>query len=64
LTSVSAPAPAMPEPSLSIPVVARRPWGLIIVVLLIDLALAVSGAWMLTEGLGAPPQPSASPESR
>jgi hypothetical protein len=55
------PSPAAPdEPSLSMPIVARRPWGLIIAVLLIDLALAVSGAWMLTEGIGAPPQSSES----
>jgi hypothetical protein len=34
------------------PMVARRPWTLIVVVLIIDVALAVSGAWMLSQGLG------------
>jgi len=31
---------------------ARRPWGLIAVVLLVDLGLAVAGIWLLSEGLG------------
>ena len=35
------------------PIVARRPWGLIITVLLIDVGLAISGGWMLAAGLGA-----------
>ena len=34
------------------PTVARRPWALIVVVLIIDVALAVSGALMLSQGLG------------
>ena len=34
------------------PTVARRPWGLIAAVLIIDVALAASGAWMLSQGLG------------
>lgn len=32
--------------------VARRPWGLMIAVLLLDIGLAVAGAWMLSQGLG------------
>jgi len=39
------------DPSLSLPMPARRPWGLIFVVLIADLGLAVSGAWMLAQGL-------------
>ena len=35
------------------PIVAQRPWGLIIVVLLIDLGLAIAGGLMLAAGLGA-----------
>jgi len=41
------------DPALSMPIVARRPWGLIIAVLLIDVGLAISGGWMLAAGLGA-----------
>ncbi|HEY0990144.1 MAG TPA: hypothetical protein VGD80_23995 [Kofleriaceae bacterium] len=37
------------------PIVARRPWALIIVVLVIDVALAGVGAWMLSEGLSDKP---------
>jgi hypothetical protein len=40
------------DPSLSLPIAARRPWALIALVLVIDLGLAVSGAWMLSQGLG------------
>ena len=40
------------DPSLSLPIPARRPWALIALVLVIDLGLAVSGAWMLSQGLG------------
>jgi len=43
------------DPSLSMPIVAQRPWGLIVVVLLIDLGLAIAGGWMLAAGLGARP---------
>lgn len=53
---------AIDEPSLSLPMVARRPWGLIVLVLLFDIGLAVAGAWMLTAGLGdrgSPPQSKA-----
>jgi hypothetical protein len=39
------------DPALSLPIAARRPWALIIVVLLIDLGLAAAGIWMLTQGL-------------
>jgi len=53
--SYAGPAPRAPatmtEPSLSMPMVARRPWGLIAVVLVIDIALAAAGAWMLSQGL-------------
>jgi hypothetical protein len=62
--------PAMPqldEPAASMPTAARRPWALIIAVLVIDIALASAGAWMLSEGLGdrpsekpATPPPAAS----
>jgi hypothetical protein len=52
------------EPSLSMPMVARRPWGLIIVILLVDLGLAVAGGWMLNEGInGKPSAGSAAPRS-
>src|SRR5690349_240149 len=44
--------PPIDEPSMSMPIVARRPWGLIIVVLVIDIGLAAAGAWMLSQGLG------------
>jgi hypothetical protein len=43
------------DPSLSLPTPARRPWALIFVVLVIDIGLAVSGAWMLYQGLGSGP---------
>jgi hypothetical protein len=43
------------DPSMSMPMVARRPWGLIIVVLLIDTGLAIAGGWMLSEGLSSKP---------
>lgn len=39
-------------PDVSMPIARRRPWGWIAVVLVIDTALAVSGAWMLMSGLG------------
>lgn len=48
-------AQVIDDPSLSMPIVAQRPWGLIVVVLLIDLGLAVAGGWMLNEGLGDEP---------
>lgn len=52
------------DPSLSMPMVARRPWGLIIIVLLIDIGLAIAGGWLLSEGLGGKPSaPSAPPRS-
>jgi len=35
------------------PIIAQRPWGLIIAVLLIDIGLAIAGGWMLAAGLGA-----------
>jgi hypothetical protein len=53
------PATARPspidDPSLSMPIVARRPLGLIAVVLLVDIGLAVAGGWMLSRGLGTTP---------
>jgi hypothetical protein len=56
-------ASAIDDPALSLPMPARRPWALIFAVLVIDLGLAVSGAWMLYQGLGgaagaAGPDPS------
>jgi len=49
------------DPSVSLPIAARRPWGLIIVVLLLDVGLATAGAWMLNEGLGARPSAGGQP---
>jgi hypothetical protein len=48
------PPPAPLDASISMPIAARRPWTLIIVVLLIDLGLAATGVWLLTQGLAAP----------
>ena len=45
------------DPALSLPIAARRPWALIIVVLLIDLGLAAAGIWMLAHGIGDRPSP-------
>lgn len=39
------------EPSMSMPAVPRTRWGLIILVLLMDLGLAIAGAIMLAKGL-------------
>lgn len=47
--------PLLDDPSLSMPMVARRPWGLIVIVLVIDLGLAIAGGWMLAQGLGGKP---------
>lgn len=44
-----APAPQYSDPSITAP--PRRRWGLIITVLVIDLALAGAGVYLLTEGL-------------
>lgn len=58
------------DPSRSMPIIARRPWRLIIVVLLIDLGLAAAGGWLLSEGLGGkpgapnPPPRSSAPDQR
>ena len=41
--------PAISDPSITAP--PRRRWGLIITVLLLDLALAGAGVYLLTEGL-------------
>jgi len=52
------------DPAMSLPMPARRPWALIFAVLVIDLGLAVSGAWMLYQGLGGAggvPGPDPSP---
>lgn len=52
------------DPSLSMPIVARRPWGLIIFLLVLDLGLGAAGIWMLSEGLGDKPSAkSAAPRS-
>jgi hypothetical protein len=54
--------PGLDDAGASMPIVARRPWGLITAVLVVDLGLAAAGAWMLSAGLGAraapPPAPS------
>jgi hypothetical protein len=53
-------------PSMSLPAVARPRWGLILLVLLLDVGLAAAGAVMLQKGLAkpepveAPPAPSGS----
>jgi hypothetical protein len=47
------------DPSLSLPIAARRPWGLIAVVLLLDIGLAVTGVLLLREGLADRPARSA-----
>lgn len=47
------PSARLDEPSVSMPMPARRPWTLIAVVLAIDLTLAATGAWLLSEGLSA-----------
>jgi hypothetical protein len=49
----SAPQPRRQTPAESVAATAPagRRWGLIIVVLLIDIGLAASGAWMLSQGL-------------
>jgi hypothetical protein len=47
------------NPSLSLPIAARRPWGLIAVVLLLDIGLAVTGVLLLREGLADRPARSA-----
>ena len=39
------------DPALSLPIAARRPWGRIALVLVIDTALALGGAYLLREGL-------------
>ena len=41
----------------------RRPWAVIIVVLVIDLALAATGGWLLSQGLADPPAPAPAPGS-
>jgi zinc-ribbon domain len=51
---------AAPEPSMSMPEVARPRWGLIILVLLLDAGLAAAGAVMLQKGL-AKPEPVEAP---
>jgi hypothetical protein len=47
------------DPSLSLPIAARRPWGLILLVLLIDIGLAVTGVLLLREGLADRPSRAA-----
>jgi TonB family protein len=42
--------PQMSQPALSMPIV-RRPWGLIAIVVVVDLALAATGAVLLAKGL-------------
>ena len=49
-------AQAIDDPALSMPIVARRPWRLIIVVLMIDIGLVIAGGWMLSAGLGDQPR--------
>lgn len=61
-------AQAAHEPSMSMPVVARPRWGVIILVLLLDAGLAAAGAIMLQKGLAKPdpieaPEPAPAPGS-
>ncbi|HET9624962.1 MAG TPA: hypothetical protein VFP84_26525 [Kofleriaceae bacterium] len=46
------------EPAASLPRSMRRPWPLIIAVLVLDVGLAAAGAWLLAQGLR---HPTASP---
>lgn len=57
------PGPALPgrDASMSMPIAARRPWGLIVVVLLIDIGLAVAGSILLRQGLATASTGSATP---
>jgi TonB family protein len=54
----------MSQPALSMPIV-RRPWGLISIVIVVDLALAAAGAVLLAKGLSksekAAPTPAPAP---
>jgi zinc ribbon protein len=61
--SPRAQAVVVDDPAMSLPIAARRPWALIVVVLLIDLVLAAAGIWMLTQGLGERSSRPASPRS-
>jgi hypothetical protein len=54
-------SPAARDPSMSMPVVARPRWGLIILVLLLDVGLAAAGAIMLQKGLAKPEATEAPP---
>ena len=58
----AAPAPIrrVPEASVSLPEPPRRRTGLVAAVLVIDLALAGTGAFLLAKGV-APPKPAARP---
>lgn len=49
------------DASMSMPIAARRPWGLIVVVLLIDIGLAVAGSILLKQGLATASTGSAAP---
>jgi len=49
---------SLAEASLSMAPARGRPWGVIIVVLVIDLALAAAGGWLLSQGLADPPAPA------
>jgi hypothetical protein len=49
---------SLADASLSIAPAHGRPWGVIIVVLVIDLALAATGGWLLSQGLADPPAPT------
>jgi hypothetical protein len=48
------------EPSMSMPALPQTRWGLIAVVLLLDIGLAAAGAVMLQRGLAKPDAPAAS----
>ncbi len=64
-TPSRAPAPsarpyAAPEPSGSMPAIPGPRWGVIAIVLVVDLGLAIAGALMLQRGL-RDPEPAAKP---
>lgn len=54
---------SLADASLSMTPARGRPWAVIIVVLVIDLALAATGGWLLSQGLADPPAQPPAPGS-
>lgn len=50
--------PSHPAPDVSVGLPPRRRTGLIAAVLIVDLALAAAGGWMLAKGLASPAEPA------